>query len=240
MVICYDNHRKLMHAQSKYPTNKILNKDNASSCQGLSWPLSSTLKSPYCYLTIVLSITRIHIEGHYDINYLMRPIVSCLPKQNYNQSWHTSSLCEDGLLGTRAIVSRETKTGNVKPKDITRWFLFWTNRFKHYGNFTQYSVITYTRKDSEKNGYMYMCNRFTFLYMKLTQHCKSTSYTQYKIKTKFKNKQYMQPWALDVQTWPGYNSKLFNHAYSSRFSCKCIHFVGVIKAPQSIDFKWGV
>ena len=46
-----------------------------------------------------------------DINYLMRPIVSCLPKQNYNQSWHTSSLCEDVLLGTRSIVSRKSKTG---------------------------------------------------------------------------------------------------------------------------------
>jgi len=26
------------------------------------------------------------------------------------------------------------------------------------GNFTQYSVITYMRKDSEKNEYMYMSN----------------------------------------------------------------------------------
>ena len=32
------------------------------------------------------------------------------------------------------------------------------------GNSIQYSVMTYMGKESKKNGYMYMYNRFTLLY----------------------------------------------------------------------------
>ena len=51
---------------------------------------------------------------------------------------------------------------------------------------TQYSVLTYMKKNLKKNGYMHIINWITAIHLKLTQHCKS-AISQYKIKIKFKN-----------------------------------------------------
>ena len=53
-------------------------------------------------------------------------------------------------------------------------------------NSTQYSVITYMRKESEKE-YIYVYGKLSYfaVCLKLTQHCKSTV-LQYKIKIKLK------------------------------------------------------
>ena len=55
----------------------------------------------------------------------------------------------------------------------------------HTGNSTQYSVITYVGKESEKEGIcIYLSlNHFT-VHLKLTQYCESTI-LQYKVKKHF-------------------------------------------------------
>ena len=57
------------------------------------------------------------------------------------------------------------------------------------GNSTQYSMITYMGKEPEKEWtYVYVYLNHFAVYLKLTQHCKSTT-LQYKIKIKGKKNQ---------------------------------------------------
>ena len=74
---------------------------------------------------------------------------------------------------------------------MCQWYGFHSNRdqfFKNQhlysiGNSTQYSVMAYTGKESEKEWiYVYVQLNHFAVHLKLTQHCKSTI-LQYKIKS---------------------------------------------------------